>query len=403
MAAGRSMARAYRSVTHMPDGGDRITLKVASGIDEIDAAAWDACAGTDNPFVGHAFLKILEDSGAACGKSGWLPRHILIEDDGGAVVGAVPCYLKNHSYGEYVFDWGWANAFERAGGRYYPKLQTSVPFTPVTGPRLLIRPDADAEDARRLLLAGLVELAQRHEASSAHITFCTEDEWRSMGEAGLLQRVGQQFHWRNRGYGDFDDFLDALSSRKRKTIRKERRAANADGMRIETITGDALEDRHMEAFYGFYINTVGRKWAHAYLNREFFLLLGQRLADRVVLVMASQDGRFVGGALNLRGGDTLYGRNWGAAGHFDMLYFEACFYRAIDFAIEHGLARVEAGAQGPHKIARGYVPTPTYSAHWIRDPNFRSAVAGFLDRERPMMRAEMDALAGHAPYRKDAP
>ena len=397
------MARAFRSVTHMPDGGDRITLKVASGIDEIDAAAWDACAGTDNPFVGHAFLKVLEDSGAACGESGWLPRHVLLEDDGGAVVGAVPCYLKNHSYGEYVFDWGWANAFERAGGRYYPKLQTSVPFTPVTGPRLLVRPGADAEGARRLLLAGLVELAQRHEASSAHVTFCTEDEWTTMGEAGLLQRVGQQFHWRNQGYGDFDDFLAALSSRKRKTIRKERRAANADDMRIETITGDALEDRHMEAFYGFYLNTVDRKWAHAYLNREFFLLLGRRLADRVVLVMASQDGRFVGGALNLRGGDTLYGRNWGAAGHFDMLYFEACFYRAIDFAIEHGLARVEAGAQGPHKIARGYVPTPTYSAHWIRDPNFRSAVAGFLDRERPMMRAEMDALAGHAPYRKDAP
>ena len=387
----------------MPDGGDHVTIKVVSGIAEVDALAWNACAGEDNPFVSHAFFETLEDSGAACGESGWQPQHLVVEDDRGTVVGVVPCYLKNHSYGEYVFDWGWADAFERAGGSYYPKLQSSVPFAPVTGPRLLVRPGAEADRTRQLLLAGLVELAKQHEVSSVHVTFCTEDEWTCMGEAGLLQRVGQQFHWHNAGYGCFDDFLAALSSRKRKTIRKERREANADGMTIETLTGDALEDRHMDAFYGFYLNTVDRKWANAYLNREFFQLLRQRLSDKVVLMMASHDGRYVGGALNLRGSDTLYGRNWGAAGHFNMLYFEACFYRAIDFAIEHGLARVEAGAQGPHKIARGYTPTPTYSAHWIRDSNFRDAVANFLDRERTLMHAEMAALAHHAPYRKDNP
>ncbi len=384
----------------MPDGGDPITIKVAPRIADVDAAAWDACAGADNPFVSHAFLSVLEDSGTVCGDTGWLPQHLVIEDETGALLGAVPGYLKSHSHGEYVFDWGWADAFERAGGEYYPKLQVSVPFSPVTGPRLLARPGAGQERTRTLLLAGLTELARQHEVSSFHVTFCTEPEWRMMGDAGLLRRVGQQFHWHNRGYRTFDDFLAALSSRKRKMIRKEREVANSGGITIETLTGDALGDRHMEAFYRFYLNTVDRKWANAYLNREFFHMLRARLSSRIALVMAFLDGEPIAGALNLIGSDTLYGRNWGAAHRFKGLYFEACFYRAIEFAIENGLARVEAGAQGPHKISRGYVPSPTYSAHWIRDKGFRDAVESFLDRERPMMRDEMAALTHHTPFRK---
>ena len=387
----------------MPDGGDSVKIKVFGGIGEIPQQEWDACAGSGNPFVSHAFLQVAEESGSASARTGWLPRHLGIEDDQGRLIGAVPCFLKNHSYGEYVFDWGWADAFERAGGKYYPKLQVSVPFTPVSGPRLLVRPDADAEHIRSMLTAGLVELARQHDVSSVHITFCEQEEWRALGEAGLLRRTGQQFHWHNRGYASFDDFLAALSSRKRKAIRKERREANEGGIAIETLTGDALEERHMAAFHRFYLNTVDRKWAHAYLSESFFQLLRERMADKVVLVMASQGGEFVGGALNLRGADTLYGRNWGCGHRYRMLYFEACFYRAIDFAIAHGLARVEAGAQGPHKIQRGYLPSPTYSAHWIREPRFREAVAHFLGRESALIRHEMDELGAAGPYRKDGP
>ena len=384
----------------MPDDGGAVSVKVFGSISEVAEAEWDACAGADNPFVSHAFLDIAERSGSAAPETGWLARHIGIEDGEGRLIGAAPCYLKSHSYGEYVFDWGWAEAFERAGGRYYPKLQVSVPFTPVAGPRLLVRPGEDAPRMRSLLTAGLIELARQHGVSSLHVTFCEEDEWRALGAAGLLQRMGQQFHWLNRGYETFEDFLAALSSRKRKAIRKERREANDGGVVIETLTGDALEERHMDAFYRFYLDTVERKWAHAYLTAEFFQLLRERMADKVVLVMASGGGGFVGGALNLLGGDTLYGRNWGCAERFRMLYFEACFYRAIDFAIARGLARVEAGAQGPHKIQRGYLPSPTYSAHWVREPRFRDAVENFLGQERGMVRHEMDALAERGPYRK---
>ncbi len=386
----------------MPDGGDPVKIEIFGSIAEIPAEEWDACAGPDNPFVSHAFLRLVEESGSASAETGWLGQHLGIEDDQGRLIGAAPCFLKNHSYGEYVFDWGWANAFERAGGKYYPKLQVSVPFTPVGGPRLLVRPGADAARIRTMLTAGLVELARQHDVSSVHITFCEEEEWRALGEAGLLQRMGQQFHWRNRGYDSFDDFLAALSSRKRKTIRKERREANADGIAIETLTGDALEERHMAAFHRFYLNTVDRKWAHAYLSESFFQLLRDRMADKVVLVMASDGGEFVGGALNLRGADTLYGRSWGCGPRYRMLYFEACFYRAIDFAIANGLARVEAGAQGPHKIQRGYLPSPTYSAHWIREPRFREAVEHFLGRERTLIRDEMAELGEIGPYRKDS-
>ncbi len=387
----------------MPDSGESVSVKVTSSIAAIAPEQWDACAGDDNPFVSHAFLLAMEESGAAGAEAGWAPQHLLLEDPDGRLIGCVPCYLKNHSYGEYVFDWGWAEAYERAGGTYYPKLQVSVPFSPVSGPRLLVRPDADGPETKKILVEGLQELARQRKVSSLHVTFCQEDEWRLLTGEGFLERIGQQFHWHNRGYETFDDFLGALSSRKRKTIRKERQIANAD-VEISVLSGDDVREEHMDAFYRFYLNTVERKWAHAYLNRTFFSLLRERLADKVVLVMASHDGDYVGGALNLRGRDTLYGRNWGCVDRFRMLYFEACFYRAIDYAIEHGLARVEAGAQGPHKISRGYLPTPTYSAHWIRDRGFRDAVARFLEHERIDLKREM-ALLEHerSPYRQDTP
>ena len=382
----------------MPDGSDTVTVKVIAGLDEVAREQWDACAGDDNPFVSHTFLKALEDSGAACGESGWLPQHIVIEDEKG-LRGATPCYLKNHSYGEYVFDWGWADAYERAGGQYYPKLQVAVPFSPVTGPRLLARDADDAPHTRRLLAAGLLELAKQHEVSSLHITFPTETEWDELGEMGFIQRQGQQFHWSNQGFDTFDDFLESLNSRKRKMIRKERQAANAE-VDIRVLTGDEIGPEHMEAFYRFYLNTVDRKWAHAYLNYEFFELLRERMADNIVLVMASHDGDYVAGALNLRGPDTLWGRNWGCVERFRMLYFEACFYRGIEFAIENGISKVEAGAQGPHKISRGYLPSPTYSAHWIRDEGFRNAVADFVRRERAGVEHEMESLGELSPFKR---
>ncbi len=382
----------------MPDGGDSVTVKVIGSLGEVSASDWDACAGAANPFVSHTFLKTLEDSEAACGESGWLPQHIVIEDEKG-LVGAAPCYLKSHSYGEYVFDWGWADAYERAGGKYYPKLQVSVPFSPVTGPRLLVRDGEDATHTRRLLTAGLLELAKQHDVSSLHLTFTTEEEWNELGEFGLIRRQGQQFHWENRGFGTFDDFLDSLNSRKRKMIRKERAAANAD-VDIEVLTGDDIRPEHMQAFYHFYLNTVDRKWAHAYLNYEFFQLLRERMADRIVLVIATHDGDYVAGALNIRGDDVLYGRNWGCIERFRMLYFEACFYRGIEFAIQNGLGKVEAGAQGPHKISRGYLPSPTYSLHWIRDEGFRNAVADFVRRERAGIEHEMESLGELSPFKR---
>jgi predicted N-acyltransferase len=383
----------------MPDGEKSVTAKIVQRISAISAAEWDACAGPDNPTVGHAFLNAMEESGSATEKTGWLPHHVAIEDADGRLIGCAPCYVKSHSYGEYVFDWGWAEAFERAGGSYYPKLQVSVPFTPVTGPRLLVRPGADVDGTRAALLAALSEIAKELKLSSLHITFTPEDECRMLGEAGLLQRTGQQFHWTNPGYETFDDFLAALSSDKRKMVRKERKVANAD-LVIEALTGETLTDKHMDAFFRFYLQTVDKKWAHAYLNREFFRQIRAEMADKIVLVMAFDNGAPAGGALNILGTETLYGRNWGAAKHYDMLYFEACFYRAIEFAIARGLKRVEAGAQGPHKIARGYLPSATYSAHWVRDANFRRAIEDFLRRERAKVAQEMEILAERSPFKK---
>ena len=386
----------------MADGGDSFTVRVVSELKEMSATAWDACAGSDNPFLSHAFLEALEASGSATGETGWLPQHLALESADGRLLGAVPLYLKSHSYGEYIFDWGWASAYERAGGRYYPKLQCAVPFTPVTGPRLLLHPDA--EDAvADTLVAAMVEVARRHKVSSLHVTFPTEAEWQRLGEAGFLQRVGQQFHWLNQGYGSFDDFLEALNSRKRKQIKRERRDALQGGIEIETITGSALTSAHWDAFYRFYRSTSDRKWGEAYLTRRFFDLLGERMAEQVVLIMARKGGRYVAGALNLLGSDTLYGRNWGCLGDFPFLHFEACYYRAIDFAIAHGLKRVEAGAQGQHKIQRGYLPTPVYSAHWIRDPGFARAVADFLARERHALESEMEQLEeALSPFKREA-
>ncbi|MSP90175.1 MAG: N-acetyltransferase [Alphaproteobacteria bacterium] len=385
----------------MPDDGATIAVKVLTRIAEVPADQWDACAGPGHPFVSHAFLSALEESGSVGAEAGWLPQHLIVEDAAGKVVGAAPLYLKSHSYGEYVFDHGWAEAYERAGGRYYPKLQCAVPFTPVPGPRLLARPGARAAEIQDALAAAMVELARRHKASSVHITFPGEAEAARLGELGYLQRTGVQFHWHNRGYRSFEDFLAALAARKRKSIRKERREALAGGIAIHTLTGPDIRVEHWDAFFHFYIDTGNRKWSSPYLNREFFDLLGQRMADRVVLVMAEKDGQWVAGALNLLGDDALYGRNWGCLGEYKFLHFEACYYRAVDFAIERGLARVEAGAQGPHKIQRGYMPVTTYSAHWIADPGFRKAVADFVARERRHMEQERAAMAEFAPYRQE--
>ncbi len=390
----------------MPDGGESFIVRAHSAIAEIDEAAWDRCAGQHrgdaNPTVSHAFLKALETSGSASADTGWLPQHLTLEDSVGRILAAVPLYLKSHSYGEYVFDWGWADAYERAGGRYYPKLQSSVPFTPVAGPRLLIAEESDWTATAGALLSGLLQIFERHHVSSLHVTFPEKREWDVFGEAGLLQRQGFQYHWQNRGYGCFDDFLGDLASRKRKTIRRERQKAfAAEGLSVRRLTGKDIEERHWHAFHRFYLNTVDRKWAQDYLKRDFFVSLGESMADKILLVLAEHDGKPVAGAFNIIGGDALYGRNWGCAAHFDFLHFEACYYQAIDFAIEKGLSRVEAGAQGEHKIQRGYLPSATYSAHLIRDPRFSEAVEDFLAQDRLGIARQMAMLTAHSPFRKE--
>lgn len=391
----------------MPDGTPSLRLTLAGGIDQVSAAEWDACAsgnnGVDggNPFLCHAFLAAVEESGSATAETGWDPQHLLAHDDAGRLVGAVPLYVKSHSYGEYVFDWGWAEAYERAGGRYYPKLLAGVPFTPVTGPRLLMHPDAAGPALQATLARGLAEIGRQLGVSSLHVNFCLKDEWEALGNAGFLKREGQQYHWHNQGYKTFDDFLATLSSRKRKNIRKEREAVAASGLTIESLTGDAIEPRHWDAFYDFYEDTAGRKWGQAYLTRSFFDLLGRTMADRVLLVMAFNGTRPIAGALNLYGGGVIYGRNWGAVEHHPFVHFEACYYCAIDFAIARGLKRVEAGAGGRHKISRGYVPSPTLSAHWVKDPNFQQAIARFLTAERSQVAHERAALTTHSPFRRD--
>ncbi|HVH73544.1 MAG TPA: GNAT family N-acetyltransferase [Stellaceae bacterium] len=384
----------------MNDSDGMVTVRVHAAISEIGEAAWDACAGAVNPSVSYAFLNALEESGSAVPSTGWAPQHLSIADPAGGVTGVAPLYAKSHSYGEYVFDHGWADAYERAGGRYYPKLLCAVPFTPVPGPRLLVRPGAPPE-TRAQLIAGMIELVRRRGISSLHVNFPEEPEIKALAEAGFLERLGQQFHWTNEGYRDFDDYLAALNSRKRKAVRKERREALAQGIEIEVLTGDDLASRHWDAFHEFYLATSDRKWGSAYLNRKFFALIGARMPEKIVLVMARRGKNYVAGALNLLGQDAIYGRNWGSYGDYKFLHFECCYYQAIEFAIRHRLQRVEAGAQGPHKIQRGYLPVPTYSAHFMPDPGFARAVAQFLAREREMIAHKMENLAEYSPFRHE--
>jgi len=370
-------------------------VKIHGRIRELGRTAWDACASApeyqSNPFVSYDFLDALEETNCAVERAGWGPRHISVEDESGQIAAVMPLYLKSHSQGEYIFDHAWADAYERAGGSYYPKLLCASPFSPVTGPRLLVRPDVDRDAARRVLLGGALTVCERMGASSLHINFLTEDEWGFVGEQGLLRRQNQQYHWHNAGYRDFDDFLAALSSNRRKTIRRERRDAQAE-VEIVGLTGADLTEDHWDAFFKFYMDTGSRKWGRPYLSRAFFSVLGERMADRVLLIMARRRGRWIAGALNLIGGDCLYGRNWGCLENVPFLHFELCYYQAIEHAIRLGLPRVEAGAQGQHKIARGYLPAAVYSAHWIADPALRTPVARFLEQERAAVQDEMEWL-----------
>lgn len=387
--------------------GAGITITVHDRIGAIGAGVWDACAcpeaadggRPDDPFTTYRFLKALEDSGSVGPGTGWRP-HYLTAETGGQVVGCAPLYLKTDSHGEYIFDFNWAHAYEGAGGRYYPKLQVAVPFTPVTGRRLLTRPGFEGE-GRAALISGAVELAARNKLSSLHITFCTGDEARAGAEMGLMARVSQQFHWQNDGYADFDAFLAQLSSRKRKAIRKERRQANDFGGEIRVLSGDEIEPRHWQAMWDFYQDTGARKWGTPYLTREFFDIAAERLRDDILMVMAERDGRPVAGALNLIGREALFGRYWGCSEHHPCLHFELCYYRAIDFAIEHGLARVEAGAQGEHKLLRGYLPRQTHSLHWIADAGFAEAVGRYLEAERAAVDEDIEVLTSYGPFRKD--
>ena len=386
----------------MPDGREEITVKVIPSISEVTPQAWDKCAGKSYPFTRHAFLSALEDSGSATAETGWQPQHLIIESPTGDLIGASPLYLKNHSYGEYVFDWGWADAFERAGGNYYPKLQCSVPFTPVTGSRFLVPDTIENEQAgnlKRALGASMVQLANRMDVSSVHVTFSNEDEWKLLREVGFLQRIGQQFHWHNKDYGSFDDFLADLTSRKRKQIRKERHAVAEKNLSIKALCGKEIEERHWDAFFQFYLSTTDKKWGSSYLTRSFFSLLGERMGDQVVLIIVEDGDRLVAGALNLKSDDTLFGRNWGCLATHKFLHFEACYYQAIDYAIKNKLKRVEAGAQGPHKIQRGYLPSYTYSAHWINHPGLKDAIDDFLSGERLDIEFEMREHARHSPFR----
>ncbi|MGA0545203.1 GNAT family N-acetyltransferase [Brevundimonas sp. VNH65] len=376
------------------------TIQVHDGVADIGREAWDACAApTGDPFVSYDFLHACEASGSATPREGWGARHLSLRDPDDGVIGVMPLYLKGHSQGEYVFDHSWADAFQRAGGRYYPKLLGAVPFTPATGPRFLAHPDADAPTAREALLQGGLTLVERLGVSSLHVNFPTEPEWRAMGEAGMLLRQDMQFIWRNDGYRTFDDFLNALSSNRRKTIRRERREANA-GLDIRVLTGAEITEAHWDAFFEFYMDTGSRKWGRPYLTRAWFSMIGQTMADRIALVVAFRDGTPIAGALNFIGRDALYGRQWGTLDEVPFLHFELCYYRAIEFAIERGLSRVEAGAQGEHKIARGYLPSPVYSAHFIAHEGLRDAVGRYLDQERAGVAAEIEAMREElSPYR----
>jgi uncharacterized protein len=390
----------------------RLEARVARAIADVEAAQWDACANPPglaedeacgerfSPFISHGFLNALEQSGAVGGRSGWTPLHVLIEDEAGRLLAAAPAYRKSHSRGEYVFDHAWADAYERVGGRYYPKLQVAVPFTPATGRRLLVAPGRYAEEARATLIGALRGLRKAIEASSIHVTFPDRRDRDALIQAGFLERNGEQFHFINPGYADFEAFLAALSSRKRKTIRRERAEALGDDVTVEWVTGAALNEKHWDAFFAFYMDTGSRKWGSPYLTRDFFTKVSAALADRILLVLAKRNGRYIAGALNFIGDDALYGRNWGAIEERPFLHFELCYYQAIDFALQRKLKRVEAGAQGEHKLARGYRPFQTYSAHELADRRLSEAVAEYLSREREAVKETIAFYDEHAPFRK---
>ena len=393
-----------------------LSLKIVTSLGEIPALQWDACANPPrtngacdpsehasgeryNPFISHDFLHALEVSKSVGGRTGWTPAHLIVESAQGLLVGACPAYLKSHSYGEYVFDHGFAEAYERAGGNYYPKLQVAVPFTPVTGRRLLVNPQTEAERVEEALIAGLRTLQAKTKASSIHVTFPERREWERLTDQGFLPRTGQQFHFRNENYANFDDFLARLSSRKRKMIRRERKEALQAGITVHWLTGAEIQKEHWDAFFAFYMDTGSRKWGSPYLTRAFFTEIGKRMADRILLVMARRAGRWIAGAINFIGDDALYGRNWGTIEEHPFLHFEVCYYQAIDFAISRKLQRVEAGAQGEHKLARGYMPVTTYSAHDFAHQGLKRAVADYLDHERLQVAENIEIYAEHAPFR----
>lgn len=381
-----------------------LKLHTVHSISEIDRTVWEhfrmsvdpALADPDNPFLSFEFLSALEESGCVGGRTGWQPSHLVLEDESSTIIALAPAYLKSHSMGEYVFDQSWAEAFARAGGQYYPKLQLSVPFTPVTGPRLM----AENVENKALLARAIPQMITGAKLSSAHLTFLSEADMHLMESAGYLIRTDQQFHFLNENYTGFDNFLDALSSRKRKVIRRERRDALLNGITIEHLTGSAIQEHHWDSFFEFYMDTGARKWGRPYLNRLFFSLIGEKMADKILLMMAKRDGRYIAGAINFLGAQTLYGRNWGAIEEHPFLHFEVCYYQAIDYAITHGLKRVEAGAQGEHKIARGYQPVTTYSAHYLAHEGLRLAVADYLESERLYVAQANDALSEATPFRK---
>lgn len=400
---------------------DDLIVRVATSLKAVAAGAWNACANPlalqdavsapcpadadggidrDNPFVSHEFLTALEESGCTGGRSGWSPAYLLVEDSAGELLAAAPSFLKSHSQGEYVFDHGWADAYERAGGRYYPKLQVAAPFTPATGPRLLVADGPRAAEARAALIAGLEALRGQTQASSVHVTFAQEPDVAALKQAGYLERNDLQFHWHNESFGSYDDFLATLASRKRKALKRERREALSAGITIEALSGRDLTEAVWDDFFAFYEDTGSRKWGRPYLNRAFFSRVGAAMGERIVLMMAKRAGRYIAGAINFRGANTLYGRNWGCIEDHPFLHFEVCYHQAIDYAIAHGLARVEAGAQGEHKLARGYRPVITHSLHHIADPGLRRPVAAYLTQEREQIAAAQAALAAETPFRK---
>ncbi len=406
----------------MSDGPEAgLAVRVATSLKAVPAGAWNACANPralqdalaapcppqndggidrDNPFVSHEFLLALEESRCIGGRSGWSPAYLVVEDEAGRILAAAPSFLKSHSQGEYVFDHGWADAYERAGGRYYPKLQVAAPFTPATGPRLLVADTPRAEEARAALIAGLEALRAQTQASSVHVTFAQDPDVAALKQAGYLERNDLQFHWRNEGFASYDDFLATLASRKRKALKRERREALSAGITVEALSGRELTEAVWDDFYGFYQDTGSRKWGRPYLNREFFSRVGAAMGERIVLMMARRAGRHIAGAINFRGANTLYGRNWGCIEDHPFLHFELCYHQAIDYAIAHRLSRVEAGAQGEHKLARGYRPVVTRSLHHIADPGLRRPVANYLAQERAQIAAAQAALEAEAPFRK---